>query len=183
MGLVRPTAKMRRSAVGHLSPDDFPLPDQARGELRSTSPLARRAPQNQRVAAVLHDSLRFRIAIDTPDLGNVSDDNPYSESQFKTLKYRPDFPSASARSRTLAFTASQAPGGQHASSHLEAKGDSNIQIAGSNNIVNSAPQPKSCRLKSHGVERYDRTFEDGEESGWMGGAHSQDEWCDNARYK
>ena len=23
---------------------------------------------------------------------NVSDDNPYSESQFKTLKYRPDFP-------------------------------------------------------------------------------------------
>lgn len=78
--------------MGHLSPDDFPLPDQARGELRSTSPLARRAPQNQRVAAVLHDSLRFRIAIDTPDLGNVSDDNPYSESQFKTLKYRPDFP-------------------------------------------------------------------------------------------
>jgi len=23
---------------------------------------------------------------------HVSDDNPYSESQFKTLKYRPDFP-------------------------------------------------------------------------------------------
>lgn len=23
---------------------------------------------------------------------NVSDDNPYSESQFKTLKYRPEFP-------------------------------------------------------------------------------------------
>jgi putative transposase len=23
---------------------------------------------------------------------HVSDDNPYSEAQFKTLKYRPDFP-------------------------------------------------------------------------------------------
>jgi len=23
---------------------------------------------------------------------HVSDDNPYSESQFKTLKYRPEFP-------------------------------------------------------------------------------------------
>ena len=23
---------------------------------------------------------------------HVSNDNPYSESQFKTLKYRPDFP-------------------------------------------------------------------------------------------
>jgi putative transposase len=23
---------------------------------------------------------------------NVSDDNPYSESQFRTIKYRPDFP-------------------------------------------------------------------------------------------
>ena len=25
---------------------------------------------------------------------HVSDDNPYSEAQFKTLKYRPDFPDA-----------------------------------------------------------------------------------------
>ena len=30
----------------------------------------------------------------------VSDDNPYSESQFKTLKYRPEFPNASAASKT-----------------------------------------------------------------------------------
>ena len=31
----------------------------------------------------------------------VSNDNPYSESQFKTLKYRPEFPSGSVRSNTL----------------------------------------------------------------------------------
>ena len=30
---------------------------------------------------------------------HVSNDNPYSESQFKTLKYRPGFPAASPRSR------------------------------------------------------------------------------------
>lgn len=39
---------------------------------------------------------------------NVSDDNPYSESQFKTLKYRPEFPerfgcSEDARSFYLGF--------------------------------------------------------------------------------
>ena len=36
---------------------------------------------------------------------HVSDDNPYSESQFKTMKYRPDFPRASAASRMPGFTA------------------------------------------------------------------------------
>jgi len=41
---------------------------------------------------------------------HVSDDNPYSESQFKTMKYRPDFPArtsprASAASRMPALTA------------------------------------------------------------------------------
>ena len=34
---------------------------------------------------------------------HVSDDNPFSESQFKTLKYRPEFPIASAPSRTRRF--------------------------------------------------------------------------------
>jgi transposase InsO family protein len=38
---------------------------------------------------------------------HCSNDNPYSESQFRTLKYRPDFPpSASAASRTPTPTAS-----------------------------------------------------------------------------
>jgi len=40
------------------------------------------------------------VAFLLPDLGvtqshsrpHVSDDNPYSEAQFETLKYRPDFP-------------------------------------------------------------------------------------------
>ena len=39
---------------------------------------------------------------------HVSDDNPYSESQFKTMKYRPDFPTRfgcieDARARCQAF--------------------------------------------------------------------------------
>ena len=42
---------------------------------------------------------------------HVSNDNPYSESQFKTLKYRPDFPAASPRSKTPGHTArSSSPG-------------------------------------------------------------------------
>ena len=47
--------------------------------------------------------MRSRGAPFTNDQGNldvakshsrpyISDDNPYSESQFKTMKYRPDFP-------------------------------------------------------------------------------------------
>jgi hypothetical protein len=78
---------------------------------------------------------------------------------------------------------SRAPAPSQPTSHLELKGDNNIQIAGSNNVINPVPPPKLCRLKSHGVERYDRTFEDGEESGWMGGGHSQDEWCENLQNK
>jgi putative transposase len=35
----------------------------------------------------------------------VSDDNPYSESQFRTMKYRPEFRIGSAVSRTLALSA------------------------------------------------------------------------------
>lgn len=31
----------------------------------------------------------------------TSNDNPYSESQFRTMKYRPSFPTASVVSRTL----------------------------------------------------------------------------------
>src|ERR1019366_6814156 len=54
------------------------------------------------VAALLIDL----EAAKTHSRPHVSDDNPYSEAQFKTLKYRPDFPIASARSRTRALTAS-----------------------------------------------------------------------------
>ena len=36
---------------------------------------------------------------------HVSNDNPYSEAQFKTLKYRPGFPAASPRSRPPGRTA------------------------------------------------------------------------------
>ncbi len=36
---------------------------------------------------------------------HVSDDNPFSEAQFKTMKYRPDSPAASAQSRLPGSTA------------------------------------------------------------------------------
>ncbi len=44
--------------------------------------------------------MRELVALLLSDLGvtkthsrpHTSDDNPYSEAQFKTLKYRPDFP-------------------------------------------------------------------------------------------
>lgn len=50
------------------------------------------------------------VALEMADLGvvkshsrpYVSNDNPYSESQFKTLKYRPEFPTGSAASKTPA---------------------------------------------------------------------------------
>src|SRR5207248_9225905 len=42
---------------------------------------------------------------------HVSNDNPSSESQFKTLKYRPDIPAASPQSRPPGRTArSSSPG-------------------------------------------------------------------------
>jgi hypothetical protein len=70
-----------------------------------------------------------------------------------------------------------------AAGHFEANGDNNIQVNGSNNTINSTPKTRACRLPSHGVERYGRTFQDGESSGWMGGGHSQPEWCDNLKNK
>ncbi len=44
--------------------------------------------RSKAVAALLID----RDVAKTRSRPHVSDDNPYSEAQFKTLKYRPDFP-------------------------------------------------------------------------------------------
>ena len=75
--------------------------------------------------------------------------------------------------RSGSSNATQAPTTQHIS------GDNNIQFTGSNNVVNPPATPRPCRDKSHGVERYARTFEHEETSGWMGGGYSQDPWCNN----
>ena len=40
---------------------------------------------------------------------HISNDNPFSEAQFKTLKYRPDFPAGSPRSRRRACTPTLRP--------------------------------------------------------------------------
>ena len=51
-------------------------------------PTGARAMRSKPVAALLVD-LDITKSHSRP---HVSDDNPYSESQFKTMKYRPDFP-------------------------------------------------------------------------------------------
>ena len=58
-------------------------------------------------------------------------------------------------------------------------GNNNVQISGSNNVVNQPPQPKPCRDKTHGVESYGRTFVSDKTSNWMGGGYSQDPWCND----
>lgn len=59
------------------------------------------------------------------------------------------------------------------------RGDNNIQFTGSNNVINPPAAPRACRDKSHGVERYTKTFEHEETSHWMGGGYSQDPWCND----
>ncbi len=49
----------------------------------------RGAPMTSLTVNQLLDNLRVRKSLSRP---RVSNDNPYSESQFKTLKYRPEFP-------------------------------------------------------------------------------------------
>ena len=44
--------------------------------------------------------------------------------------------------------------------------------------VGSGALPEGCRDKSHGVERYQRQFDDTRTSAWMKGGHTQKEWCD-----
>ena len=51
---------------------------------------------------------------------HVSNDNPFSEAQFKTLKYRPAFPSASARSRMPGPTATPSSPGTTPSTIMSA---------------------------------------------------------------
>jgi len=80
-----------------------------------------------------------------------------------------DTPSASPAASPGAPASSQ--GGQQIS------GNNNVQISGSNNVVNPLPTPKACRDRSHGVERYQRTFESDGRSNWMGGGFNQDAWC------
>lgn len=41
------------------------------------------------------------------------------------------------------------------------------------------PQPRLCRDRSHGVERYGREFDDYRESGWRGGGYDPDRWCND----
>jgi hypothetical protein len=83
-----------------------------------------------------------------------------------------------------AVIASRSTGGDQAKAATTttqtATGTGNTLIAGSNNIVNPTPVPKACRDKSHGVERYGRTFNVNKDSPWMGGGFDPTRWCDQA---
>ena len=56
-------------------------------------------------------------------------------------------------------------------------GNNNVQVSGSNIVVNPPPVPRPCRDRTHGVERYQRTFESEEKSNWMGGGFNPSAWC------
>lgn len=84
--------------------------------------------------------------------------------------------SGTEKPKPPASTASGATTGAPASSQT-ITGNGNLQISGSNNVVNPLPQPKACRDKTHGVERYVRIFEVERTSPWMGGGFSQEPWC------
>jgi putative transposase len=66
--------------------------------------------------------LRHRGVTKSHSRPHVSNDNPYSESQFKTLKYRPEFPDGSARSRTPAPSASSSSAGTTSPTIIRASG-------------------------------------------------------------
>jgi V8-like Glu-specific endopeptidase len=43
----------------------------------------------------------------------------------------------------------------------------------------SAPSAQTCRHPSHGVEKYQRTFDVARDSNWMGGGYDQTRWCND----
>jgi len=46
--------------------------------------------------------------------------------------------------------------------------------------ISQSSEPKACRDKSHGVERYAREFETTRTSHFMGGGYDQPKWCNDA---
>ncbi len=83
---------------------------------------------------------------------------------------------AGSKKEGAATVPTPAPSAQGGASQ-SINGSNNIQVSGSNNIVNPPTQPRACRDKSHGVESYARTFVVEQKSSWMGGGFSQDPWC------
>jgi hypothetical protein len=52
------------------------------------------------------------------------------------------------------------------------------RLEAADNASKSSPKaPVACRIPSNGIERYDRTEAVTQSSGWMGGGHTQGEWC------
>jgi len=68
-GAVFRRSPMRFSVI--CRPDDLALSDQSGRELRRTTVFGCRAAQDQRIAAVFHYGLGFRIAVRPTNLGNA----------------------------------------------------------------------------------------------------------------
>src|SRR5579864_2669746 len=67
---ARHESSLAIAAARYLAPDDLPVANQPRCELRCASLLAARAAKNQGVAAVLHDGLCIASTVSAGDLGN-----------------------------------------------------------------------------------------------------------------
>jgi hypothetical protein len=68
--------------------NDFPLTYQARGKLRRAAALARRAPEDERVAAVLDDGLRFRVPVRAPHLRDALEAEHAAPAEFPQARER-----------------------------------------------------------------------------------------------
>ena len=79
----RETAELARKLIDHSCRKQNILPGQL------TVHADRGSSMTSRSVALLLADLGVMKTHSRP---HVSDDNPYSEAQFKTLKYRPDFP-------------------------------------------------------------------------------------------
>jgi hypothetical protein len=70
--------------------------------------------------------------------------------------------------------------GDSGSVNLQSAGDQSVLANGSAHVTytaNTYARPKACRLSSHGIESYQRSFEHEETSPWMGGGYDPGRWC------
>lgn len=66
---------------------------------------------------------------------------------------------------------------------MQQRGDHSLQmsVSGSNNVISTSAPSRPCRDISHGIERYARTFDVTQTSGWKEGGYSQVPWCNDVK--
>ena len=103
----RPLQPLRRGLDGRPprecapggTPDCGDLPGRASPRSNSRSMPTAARPVRSKLVALLFSDLSINASHSRP---RVSNDNPFSESQFRTLKYRPEFPDRDRLARTRA---------------------------------------------------------------------------------